>query len=227
MSTLSYNPSLNKVSDSKYGKSAAFKICINHRPIIELSLNRPQKGGQGLGKKHRIIRLYVDSDYRVFAKYILKDAPVTNSEQFALIGKMVQEGGNNAVMEAAATSLRTHSASVNTDENQNIYAYFTHSALEDKLLYVLLSSKNGRFYYAQADFFLNKINLYKPLPVFKLFSSDIPEPLAREIDNLGEQESDRLITNVVRRIYQSIDSEYFHVNGIHGKVKWFIEEDKS
>ena len=103
---------------------------------------------------------------------------------------------------------------------------YTVSALEDELLKVFLSSKkNSRFYYAQAEFLIRRINVYDPVPIFVLRTEDIPEGLANELQGLGKVMMHKVITNVVRRIYESVDPDYFHINGIWGKVKWHLMED--
>ncbi|MGH9979359.1 MAG: hypothetical protein ACRD8Z_26520 [Nitrososphaeraceae archaeon] len=53
----------------------------------------------------------------------------------------------------------------------------------------------------------------------------MPDGLAKELQTLDDKTKDELITNVVRRIYESVDSEYFHTNGIWGKVQWRFLED--
>ena len=103
---------------------------------------------------------------------------------------------------------------------------YTKSALEDELAIAFLGSKrNGRFYYAQAEFYLRRINVYRPVPIFILYPNDIPEELTIELKNLKEVTRNRIFTNVVRRIYESIDEKYFHTNGIYGKVKWHMLEE--
>lgn len=104
----------------------------------------------------------------------------------------------------------------------------TDTRLEDELLNQLLSSKkNGRFYYAQAEFFQKRINIYRPVPIFVIHSKDISIPLAKELDSLGERMKKRIIVNAVRRIYESIDPYYFHTSGIYGKIKCHIMEDET
>lgn len=106
-----------------------------------------------------------------------------------------------------------------------IYADYSVAALEDELLKSFLSSnKNQRFYYAQAEYFIRRINICEPLPVFVLHIEDIPGGLAKELENLDKSTRDKLITNVVRRIYESTDPDYFYTSGIYGKVKWFMME---
>lgn len=118
---------------------------------------------------------------------------------------------------------------------KRLYHHFTVAALEDELVR-LLSSKcttevveqdNGSQwiyifhpYVQQAEHLLYKINVYQPLPKFVIFPEDIPEGLARELEDLGKVEMNQVITNAVRRLYESVDFDYYHKNGIHGKVKW-------
>ena len=113
--------------------------------------------------------------------------------------------------------------------SSSFYSYYyeecTTEALTDELLKSFLSSKkNSRFYYAQAEYFIRRINIYDPLPIFVLHTEDIPDGLTSELQSLDSVVRDRIITNVVRRIYESVDSDYFHVNGIYGRVKWFMLE---
>ena len=115
-------------------------------------------------------------------------------------------------------------------DNKDILSFsegiFTIAALEDEFLKSFLSSKkNGRFYYVQAEYFIRRINIYDPLPIFVLHTEDIPDRLTKELYSLDSVVRDRIITNVVRRIYESVDSDYFHISGIYGKVKWLLLED--
>lgn len=118
---------------------------------------------------------------------------------------------------------------------KRLYYNHTPAALEDDLTF-LLSSKNEAEvifdenenqhiliyhpYLNQAEGIIYKINVYDPLPVFVIWKEDIPQGLARELRRLGKVTMNRIITNSVRRIYDSVNHEYFHTNGIYGKVKW-------
>lgn len=119
----------------------------------------------------------------------------------------------------------------------NRHHHLTLSALEDELVR-LLSSKciaevveqeegDGSQwiyifhpYLQQAEHLLYKINVYQPLPKFVITPEDIPEGLAKELEELGKVEMNKVITNAVRRLYESVDFDYYHTNGIYGKVKW-------
>ena len=118
---------------------------------------------------------------------------------------------------------------------EKLYYYYTVAALEDELVRLLSSNctaevveqDNGSQwiyifhpYLQQAEHLLYKINVYQPLPKFVIFPEDIPEGLAKELEDLGKVEMNKVITNVVRRLYESINPEYYHINGIYGKVKW-------
>ncbi len=75
-------------------------------------------------------------------------------------------------------------------------------------------------YLEQAETLLYKINLYHPLPEFVIYIEDIPQVIQQEINHLNEITVKKTFTNVVRRIYESVNPDYFHISGIYGKVKW-------
>jgi hypothetical protein len=120
-----------------------------------------------------------------------------------------------------------HSQAGNANNRREILSM---AAIEDKL--VLTISSHNTFeidegvlhirwnYLDQATALIYRINLYDPLPEFVIFTEDIPEQLIQELSNLRKITMKRVITNAIRRIYESVDPEYFHVNGIYGKVKW-------
>ena len=118
------------------------------------------------------------------------------------------------------------------------YDNYTIAAIEDELVRLLSSKCTAEVveqeedgsqwiyifhpYMQQVEHLLYKINAYKPVPPFVIFPEDIPEGLAKELEDLGKIEMNKVITNVVRRLYESVDPDYYHTNGIHGKVKWEI-----
>lgn len=116
-----------------------------------------------------------------------------------------------------------------------LFYRYTVAELEDELVRLLSSNYTTEVveqedgsqwiyifhpYMQQAEHLLYKINLYQPLPKFVIFTEDIPAGLARELENLGKVKMNKVITNVVRRLYESVDFDYYHTNGIYGKVKW-------
>ncbi|MPZ05031.1 MAG: hypothetical protein GEU26_01195 [Nitrososphaeraceae archaeon] len=118
---------------------------------------------------------------------------------------------------------------------ERLYYNYTPAALEDKLV-ELLSSKNDSDvildedenwyihvfhpYLNQAEGLIYSINVFDPLPKFVIWSEDIPLGLAEALKQLGKVKMKCIITNAVRRIYESINPEYYHKNGIYGKIKW-------
>jgi hypothetical protein len=124
---------------------------------------------------------------------------------------------------------------------ERLYYNYTPAAIEDELIF-LLSSKNEydlipdeknngcwyihifHPYLNQAEGLLYKINSSDPLPEFVIWDSDVPDGLANELTRLGKVKMKRVITNAVRRIYESVNQEYYHTNGIHGKIKWRFGE---
>ena len=120
------------------------------------------------------------------------------------------------------------------------YYQCTPAALEDQLTFLLLSKNEAEViedddgnqhilvyhpYVNQAEGWIYKINLYVPSPEFVIWTKDIPIGLAEALQGLGEDAKKRAITNAVRRIYESINPQYFHTNGIYGKVKWRFDRD--
>ena len=115
------------------------------------------------------------------------------------------------------------------------YDKYTESALEDEFTFLLLSYNECvieldevrqehivvyHLYINQADGLLYKINIYDPVPEFVIWTSHIPYDLALALQRLGKVTMNQVITNAVRRIYETVDPEYYFKNGIYGKVKW-------
>ena len=122
---------------------------------------------------------------------------------------------------------------------ERLYYHFTPAALEDELLYLLSSNtecdvnfdENGECfihlfhpYINQAEGLIRKINVSDPIPPFIIWQSDVPNGLVNALTRLGRIAMKRIITNAVCRLYESVDPEYYHTNGIHGKVQWRFDE---
>jgi len=120
-----------------------------------------------------------------------------------------------------------------------IYYHYTAAALEDELAHLLSSNRQcdvtldekGRShinifhpYQNQAEGLIYKINVYDPLPEFVIWEQDIPLGLAKALEQLGNVTMKHIITNAIRKLYESVDPTYYHTNGIYGKVKWRISK---
>ena len=124
---------------------------------------------------------------------------------------------------------------VNMTQVEPLFHRCTPAAFEDQFLY-LLSSKtecdvileeDGHWYIHpffpylnQAEGLLYTINIYDPILEFVIWQSDIPDGLVSALMRLGRVAMKKVITNAVRRLFESVDPEYYHRNGIHGKIKW-------
>lgn len=75
-------------------------------------------------------------------------------------------------------------------------------------------------YLNQAEGLIYKINVYCPLPVYVIWNEDIPAALTEALLTLGKNSMKRVITEAVRGIYESVDADYYHANGLHGKICW-------
>lgn len=120
------------------------------------------------------------------------------------------------------------------DKEYNPYDFFTTSALEDDLIFHLSSKCKYQIdaetkvihldykYLNYAEHILYRINVLKPAPKFEISRQDIPQKLEQYLIKLDTKTITCILTNVVRRILESVDPVYYHTNGIHGKVRWRI-----
>lgn len=114
---------------------------------------------------------------------------------------------------------------------------WTINCLSDKLVYRLATTNRYRInkftkeihiihkYYDQAEWVLYRINIYKPPPQFVINLSDLTTKLKKEIIRLKSTPIvlKKVVTDAVRRLLEAVNPEYYHVNGIYGKVKWRLE----
>jgi hypothetical protein len=120
--------------------------------------------------------------------------------------------------------------------NNNQKAILSIAAIEDNLVSTISSHNTAEIdkegihikwrYQDQAKTLIYRINVYDPLPEFVIFTEDIPEGLSQQLNDLDIALRKKVITNAVRRIYESVDPEYFHKNSISGKVKWRMAATK-
>lgn len=124
----------------------------------------------------------------------------------------------------------------NHDRTQinNPYEWCTISAIEDDLTYHFSSKCDFQIddetrviyinhpYLEYAIRFLFLINLSRTPPKFEIFQRDIPHKLLEILTNLDSTTVNSIMTNVVRRILESVNPLYFHTNGIYGRVKWKV-----
>jgi hypothetical protein len=81
-------------------------------------------------------------------------------------------------------------------------------------------------YHDLADFVLYCINVYKRPPVFIINLSDITPKLQSELEQLykcSPKTFDRVVTDAVQGILESINQRYYHVSNIAYKVRWRFE----
>jgi len=72
---------------------------------------------------------------------------------------------------------------------------------------------------------LYRINISNPVPFFEIHESFLHPKLRQELLELKRYDSDefnKVVTNAVNRLYESINYEYFHTSGISGKIFWRI-----
>jgi hypothetical protein len=119
---------------------------------------------------------------------------------------------------------------------------YTRSGLTDRFVFVLSSKLEVEFieeeidsdkvkslhlihpYLDHAEWVLYRINAFKTPPAFIIYEKDIPQDVASTFKEIGENATESIITEIVRIILESVNPEYFHVNGIYDKVRWEIEK---
>lgn len=121
------------------------------------------------------------------------------------------------------------------DNLQHYFENFTQSALTDELVQRLSSKfdcdifedNDGhsylhvfRPYLSQAEGLLYRINISEYPTPFVIWKEDIPDDLIETLLALGIVVTKRIMTEVVRRLYESVDSNYFHTNGLYNKTPW-------
>jgi hypothetical protein len=83
-------------------------------------------------------------------------------------------------------------------------------------------------YYDLAESILYRINTWNPKtpPVFIINTSDLTKKLQIELEELRQRDSilfDKLVTEAVQSILESVNKRYYHINGIAYKVTWRFE----
>jgi hypothetical protein len=81
-------------------------------------------------------------------------------------------------------------------------------------------------YQDQAEANLYHCGIYEHPPEFVIFTEHMPTWLMDAIAHLDKLTMKRIVTNAVKRLYEAADPEYFHTNGIGGKIKWGFASEK-
>jgi hypothetical protein len=113
--------------------------------------------------------------------------------------------------------------------------YWTIAAIEDELAFELSSvciftidKDTGTIhirhkYYEQAEFNLYKMNIWRPPPEFIINRSNLKSKLQFELENLyrsSPKKFEKVVTNAVQVILETINHQYFHLHNIASKIKW-------
>lgn len=127
---------------------------------------------------------------------------------------------------------------IGTNTNSNPYTEYSKHALADRVLFEISSKKiiddrTGELHWINLEyaekylhrfFCINSPSTYKkeknesvPLQICK---SDINNQLRERLESLGFEELNEIMVEVTRRLLESVDCYYYHISGIHGKVKW-------
>lgn len=127
------------------------------------------------------------------------------------------------------------------ENTSNLYDEYTNAALMDVILYQLSSQKvrnsdknrpvNSVWIVGGEDMlewvnlkyayiYLHQFFLYGPCKPFEIHKSHLTPTLIARLEQLKFIELNKIMIGVVRRILEAVDSYYYHISGIHGKVSW-------
>jgi hypothetical protein len=120
---------------------------------------------------------------------------------------------------------------------ESAYDFWTLEKIVDELVYRLGSINSyvinnvtkhisiSHKYYDQAEWLIYRINVWRPIPEFIINKSDLTHRLKKEIADLRSTPTtlNEVMTEVVRRILEAVDSRYYRVSSIYGNVRWRIE----
>jgi hypothetical protein len=117
------------------------------------------------------------------------------------------------------------------DFEVNQYDSYTIAALEDEVVSKLSAACSYKIderrtihitwkYLDSALQLLYKINVFKPIPYFEIYICDLPYSLRKTLESFPSNIVNKLITKAVCRIVESTDPSYYHVSGVHGRIRW-------
>ena len=115
------------------------------------------------------------------------------------------------------------------------FEHWTSNYIKDELTFQLSSAKSTLInekthttqtvnkYHKLAEFVLYRINIYRPQPEFLINRSDLTPRLQNELEQLYKNSPkifEKIVTESVQTILESVNQRYYHVNGIPYKVRW-------
>ena len=116
----------------------------------------------------------------------------------------------------------------------NQYYTCTDHALADRILFEISSKKmrhegtgelqwinlNYAYRFLHRLFYFNCRRTQKEFLPFQIRKSDINIQLRERLANLEFEELNKIMIEVVRRLLEAVDCYYYHISGIHGKIRW-------
>lgn len=115
--------------------------------------------------------------------------------------------------------------------------FYTNAAIEDELVNSLfgvttpmLDEENmiqpiRQKYVEQAKKILFRINIFQPVPLFVINSSDLPLGLRKELERITHypEQLEEIVTGAVSRILEDVNPRYFRVSGVRTNIRWRID----
>lgn len=162
-----------------------------------------------IDSRHNIINKFFNYESNKIEKYIVND-----TERKNITNKFNGEWSDSKIEDELMLNLSCYAESI-------VYDY--HNNNEKRELYDSLVIYYP--YQEQARENLYKINLSNRPIIFEIYQCHLHPKLQKElfkVKQIDNNRYERIVTNSVKRLYESENFEYFHTSGIRGKIFWKI-----
>ena len=159
--------------------------------------------------RHNIISKFFNYESNKIEKYI-----AINTERKDKINKFNDDWSDTKIEDEFMLNLSSYAESIVYDYHDN-----NEKREIDELLIIYYP------YQEQARENLYKINLSNEPIIFEIYQCHLHPKLQKELIKIKQIDNNRykkIVTNSVKRLYESENFEYFHTSGIRGKIFWKI-----
>jgi hypothetical protein len=162
-----------------------------------------------IDSRHNIINKFFNYESNKIEKYI-----TINTERKDKINKFNGEWSESKIEDELTLNLSCYADFIVYDYHDN----FKKREIDESLVIYYP-------YQEQARENLYKINLSNRPIIFEIYQCHLHPKLQKElfkIKQIDNNRYERIVTNSVKRLYESENFEYFHTSGISGKIFWKI-----
>jgi hypothetical protein len=97
------------------------------------------------------------------------------------------------------------------NSNQALEGWTTDYAMRKlKLELATFEVDGSRKYYEQAKYLQYRIAVYKPVPIFTVYLSDLSQRMVDELRSLDPKTLEYVLKQAVGRLFEDLNAEYYH-----------------